>query len=77
MNELTERLNEMEKWRKDMNGQLKLINERQKFTNQILEEQKNSLGLAVQSINTLSTNIAVMNETLKNHVDRTHIEIKN
>ena len=59
MNELNQRLDELDNWRKDMNGQLKLINERQKFTNQILEEQKNSLVLVAQSLNTVSTNVAV------------------
>lgn len=70
MNTLTERINEMDKWRKEMNGQLKIINERQKFTNQILEEQKNTLVLVSQSLNAMATNVAVMNETVKNHIEK-------
>lgn len=70
MNTLNDRMDEMDKWRKEMNGQLKIMNERQKFTNQILEEQKNSLVLVSQSLNALATNVAVMNETLKNHIEK-------
>lgn len=65
MNEITQRLDELDNWRKDMNGQLKLINERQKFTNQILEEQKNNLVLVTHSLHTVSTNLAVLNESVK------------
>jgi chromosome segregation ATPase len=65
MNEITQRLDELDNWRKDMNGQLKLINERQKFTNQILEEQKNNLVLVTHSLQTVSTNLAVLNESVK------------
>lgn len=65
LNTVTERLDEVDKWRKDMNGQLKLMNERQKFTNQILEEQKNNLVLVTQTLNSLSTDVAVVSQFVK------------
>ena len=43
------RLNEIDLWRKDINGQLKVIGAHMAFSNRLLEEQKNAWALLAAS----------------------------
>ena len=60
------RLDELDGWRKDMNGQLKLMNERQQFTNLILTDQKSQLSLVTDAMNSVAKSLAVMGESVRN-----------
>jgi len=63
---LSERLDELDGWRKDMNGQLKLMNERQQFTNMILTDQKSQLTLVTDAMNSVAKSLAVLGESVRN-----------
>jgi len=52
------RLNEIDLWRKDINGQLKLIGAHMQFGNQLLEEQKNATALLATSNQQMSVTLA-------------------
>lgn len=62
----SKRLDELDGWRKDMNGQLKLMNERQQFTNLILTDQKSQLSLVTDAMNSVAKSLAVMGESVRN-----------
>lgn len=62
----SKRLDELDGWRKDMNGQLKLMNERQQFTNSILTDQKSQLSLVTDAMNSVAKSLAVMGESVRN-----------
>ena len=66
MTHLSKRLDELDGWRKDMNGQLKLMNERQQFTNLILTDQKSQLTLVTDALNSVAKSLAVMGESVRN-----------
>lgn len=63
---LDERVTELDRWRKEMNGQLKLINANLATTNSILIEQKEQLQLMVTSLNSVTVTMAVIGESIKN-----------
>lgn len=66
MMNFSKRLDELDGWRKDMNGQLKLMNERQQFTNSILTDQKSQLSLVTDAMNSVAKSLAVMGESVRN-----------
>ena len=61
------RLNDIDLWRKEINGQLKLYGERTGFLNQILEEQKTHIGTLAGSQQQMALTLATLTQTLKDN----------
>lgn len=61
---VTNRLNELDIWRKEMNGNLKLIGEKQGNTNMILSEQKMQLTSITEAMHEVSKQIALFGQTI-------------
>ena len=60
------RLNEIDLWRKDINGQLKLFGQQAGFTNQILDEQKNHLQSLAGTTQQMAITLATLTQCLRN-----------
>jgi hypothetical protein len=52
------RLNEIDLWRKDINGQLKLIGAHMEFSNTVANEQKNVMASLVASTQQIAVSVA-------------------
>ncbi|MCK9544244.1 MAG: hypothetical protein M0R03_19670, partial [Novosphingobium sp.] len=59
-------IDELDKWRKEMNGHLKLLNTKYEITNSLIVEQKESLKSITSSISFIKTSLAVINESMSN-----------
>ena len=62
-----DRLNDIDLWRKEINGQLKLFGERTQFSNQILEEQKAHIQTLATSQQQMALTLAALVQTLKDN----------
>ena len=62
-----DRLNDIDLWRKEINGQLKLFGERTAFSNQILEEQKAHIQTLATSQQQMALTLAALVQTLKDN----------
>ena len=62
-----DRLNDIDLWRKEINGQLKLFGERTHFSNQILEEQKAHIQTLATSQQQMALTLAALVQTLKDN----------
>jgi hypothetical protein len=60
------RLNDIDLWRKEINGQLKLFGQSAEFQNRILDEQKNHLQSLAGTTQQMAITLATLTQCLRN-----------